>query len=223
MKAFNELTEEEILNLTEEEIGTHIDFACAESGVKLMRGKSAPTLPDYHKIGGGDLIIYDVCNISFKNKEEAHALYELLKNSNSITSWAYGDSYGDSLKKETTPPSIDQRTHTVCSKDFVEKQKELLIENKEKQTQFETVRDQFNKDAEAYYPIEGAIYDKLNNVREKYAEFNRLNSEFQSYLGLSDNDFDTAMKFFKRAFAVSEEATEYIVQAYVYQRKTNLK
>lgn len=71
-KPFENLTDNEILALTEEDIAHYVDLACAEAGVPLLPPDPGPS-PDLPPAPAPDLVMWQVSSETFEDREHAQA------------------------------------------------------------------------------------------------------------------------------------------------------
>ena len=63
-------------------------------------------------------------------------------------------------------------------------------------------------------PLPTTIWNLVNDVRDKYADFDRMTYKFKNeYLPLADDE-KIAMNFLKKAYVISSEAEKYILDNY---------
>lgn len=66
-----------------------------------------------------------------------------------------------------------------------------------------------------YNKVENEIMQKINSIENKYYEYNKyLRIFLEDYLPIANNDEDMAMKFLIKAYTITNEQKEYILNNY---------
>lgn len=224
IKEFNKLTEEEILNLTKEELSLIIKREKAQKGIKLL---PKPILPKYEDILERDVvvaqcdlfsnnIVFDDVNVLNKilkiiedNKNNIHSIdsdYKLqngnIKYLSDIKYCSYNTSNTIYLKK-------------VYSQKLYNKLKDILLSNSNLLTEY--------KKAEAAYldTISNSKYimldiiTKHNDIIDKYDKLNNYCKIFKNdYLVIANNNKSMAMEFLYKAYKLTQEEQNYILSNY---------
>lgn len=100
LKPFQELTQDELVALSREDIQFYIDYACAEAGVKLLPPQ-APIEPKLEK-PEHDLVVYDVGGIVVLARDAADIIAEAInKHQDRLITLLYMS--GPSFEKKATP------------------------------------------------------------------------------------------------------------------------
>lgn len=219
MKNYKELTTEELANLTDEQIDKYKKLMYAEEGIQFPEKPKEIDEVNIPK----DLTVYKISGLSsydgpvFGSLEDAKKVLECLNSCNSFghieskNSEQYfdlgtrRDYYG-----ENCPLEIN--TTQVYSK-------EKYLEVQDTLVQYKKLREQYKKDQEQYENI----YNKAIEVTEEFCEalsnaqnimYHRktlANKYYCDYLPLADNNSEIAMNFLKKAYTVSEEDEQYIL------------
>ena len=211
-KRFNELSEQEVLSLTDAEIDNLINLECAEQGVKLMRGKNAPSEPLYYEMPKADIRVFELLGLVFKSRDECEKVYQSLLEC-TLTGWNFSD--GSFSRVETgNIKNFSINDQHIYSAESYDEIKQLVKKNTILKNEYQESLEKYNKDMGEYLPIEEGIIEKIERVRRKYEEFKKLHSEFNNYMKLASGDFELAQSFFEKAYNVSEEAMGYIRSQY---------
>ena len=223
MKKINEMTEQEILNLTEEEIQKMIKLRLAEEGIKIME---SPKVPKLFEIDAPDLTVYTIpClgdNLCFLDLNEANAMLELLIKSKSLGLADYDwNKLGSDYKwfqlgktsRYNSQSSLELKSKQVYSMELYAKITDFAVQNKKMQEFAEKEQKEYNENNDLCSDIITKIRERVIEVQEKYQRLNRFVSKYKDdYLPLSDDNQEMAIKFMAKAYSLTEEEIEYIKQ-----------
>lgn len=222
MKRINEMTEQEILALTDEDIQKMQKLAMAEAGIAIIE---KPKVPELFEITPPDMVVSSVYlvrdDIGFFDPVEAVAFVEFLKNAKSLVKVDYdynnaGSGYKyakDARTKqrdwETDPLEI--KTQNVYSLPLYNSLCDYMVQNRKMQEQAKKDVDEYEKTLASAADITTIIREKWLEVREKYERLNGFCTRFtRDYLPLAENNREVAMKFMQKAFCLTEEEVNYI-------------
>lgn len=227
MKKINELTEQEIRNLSCDDIELLIKFRKAEEGVKFI---TKPEKPEYFEIPGKDLTVYQAKflgnSLSFNDIEDMNKLITLIKNSKGSFKIDYGvdSTYYANPKLYPYSGEWDEITsQSVYSYKLYQEVKNLILQNK-------SLEDKYKKELKEYQTsfddsewIEKEIRDKVYEVQNKYEQLETYYRLFKNeYLPLADNDTSIAIKFMNKAYSLNDEQKEYIFNEYDKEKTTEV-
>ncbi|MBR1525171.1 MAG: hypothetical protein IJ640_00725 [Prevotella sp.] len=216
MKKFAELTDLEIYNLSAEEIKTYKKVELAEHGVIFPVKPKEPELEEEPK---PDITLYTIplieSRLAFKDEEEARNVLTALQQATSIglierygtASFVpgFGTDYNGEKKILAVEPKAGYSAELYKTKCIIAKR------NAEK-------RDAYKKDCDAHNELMEKVNETLKPLREKIENAcdnirnkMRLTHIFvNDYMSISDNDVETAMKYMKLAYHLSESDEAYI-------------
>ena len=210
MKKITEMTEQEILALTEEDVQKIIKLRMMEEGIKIM---DKPQVPELFEIAPADVQIFTIPildGFAFTDMEEVTKVAEVLQNVNSLRKVDYdwnklGSDYKYLTKKERYAfrgdSDFDVQSGWVYSNELYAKIADFAVQNK-------AMKEQAEKDKKEYE-------SQLQEVRSKYIRLNDLTRRFAiDYFPLSDNNEDMAIRFMTKAYSLTEEEKEYILSNY---------
>lgn len=215
MKKFAELTDAEIYNLSEEEIKTYKKVELAEHGVIFPVNPQKPELEDEPK---PDITVFTIplieSRLAFKNEEDARNVLAAIQQA---TSAGFVERYGTST---FTPGfGIDykgEKNFLVVvpkesySAELYETKNAIAIRNAEKKEAYKKDSETFNSLKEKVNETLKPLYDKIEAARDNIRNKRRLTYIFvNNYMPISD-DIETAMKYMKLAYHLSESDEEYI-------------
>ena len=219
MKRIDELTEQEILALTSEDIALMIKLAKAEAGIKFI---TYPVEPEYDKVSDPTITTYssDLLGdrISFTNVDELNALIKTIKSFKTLVSVDYNWNYGSEnryISKPTNITELNTTTRVVYSNEQYNNLKELIINNKKLKEDYEVALKEYKTNEEYSVDIVNTIKDKVGEVTNKYQRFEELYNLFvNTYLPLANDDYSIAKKFLNNAYHLSIEQEDYIANKY---------
>ena len=217
MKKIYEMSEQEILALTIDDVTMLAKQALMEENVKLIK---EPTLPELQKIPKGDVLYYYIClpgDMVFTDMNEAIAVADVLRKCSTLHTRSRNWSL-DGRCYNITPVSDDTNFSNVES-DWGYSDKayasitSILESNTKKRTQY-------NNEMEAYNDFKHKVEDRkleiLPIVYQTIGKYNRLKSlcedYLECYLPTAGNDPETAMKFMTLAYGLTEEEKKYIIE-----------
>lgn len=221
MKQITELSEAEILQLTNEQINKMIQFKMAEAGIKIL---TKPVEPTYQELPAKTELLYDVYGITypFADKETAEmqgqSIQEVAKNMKN-TNYVGGDYLHKKVSKldDSILKSIGKVTEAwFYSAENVIKVSEIMDANKMLKKEYETLLSEFKaNETEADY-IRVEIWDKFKQVHAKHNNMADMKHQYERYLDLAEGNKKIALNFLKKAYSIDEE-TEYYVQGKEYK------
>lgn len=108
MKGITEMTEQEILALTEEDVQKLIKLRMMEEGIKIM---DKPEVPELFEIEPADLKVFTIPffeGYAFTDMEEANAVAEALRNAKTLRKVEY-----DGTNSEATTNISSRKINTI--------------------------------------------------------------------------------------------------------------
>ena len=193
MKGFTEMTDQEILALTEEDVQKLIKLRMMEEGIKIM---DKPKIPELFEIEPADIQYFSIPLLDgfaftdkFLKKSEKYKF-----NGNSdfdiISGWAYSDELYAKISNFAAQNKVMKEQAAKDQKEYDEKMQEAS-------------------------GIISEISGWVKEVKVKYERLNRLTYKFATdYYPLSDHNEDMAMKFMAKAYSFTDKEKEYILQNY---------
>ena len=217
MKKINEMTEQELLALTMDDVTMLAKQALMEENVKLVK---EPSLPELQKVPKGDVLYYYIClqgNMVFTDMNEAIAVADAIRKCSTLhtrsRNWSMEGRY-----YSVTPISDDTNFCNVesdwgYSESAYSLIKDILESNTKKMEQYNNEMEEF-KDFE--FKLEAKKSEIMPIVYQTINKYNRLKSlcedYLECYLPTAGNDPETAMKFMTLAYGLTEEEKKYIIE-----------
>lgn len=216
MKNITELSEQEILILTDDQLGNMVKLQMAESGIKIL---SMPVEPTYEPLPPKTEICYSVSGFSyhFQNKEDADTLSEaIVKLAQKCVTYDYKYSQTELKHLKKLPDYSLDGLGTVKQELFYNQQDiESIRETKERNDALKREYDadlaEYNKSKEDSAIIIEEIYNQYYAVQKKYYNMNTMKEKFTQYISLAEGDKTVAMKFLKNAYRIDEETESFVL------------
>lgn len=221
------MTDQEVLALSDEKIEKMAKLALAGEGIQIV---SEPKEPEYHIIPGPDKTIYDVdgCEMSFEDEDTAQSIRDLLQNSFSkLRNTEYDYKIGSDYKYEEqwhinkyskTDMILQVKKNLVYSGPLYAQILPMLQQNANAKEEYEKLRKEYDTANQDSRDIVATVYDKVGEIRSKYAEFDRMFARYKEYIDLADGQEEIAWGFLKKAYTVSEEMETYIRNKFISQK-----
>jgi hypothetical protein len=222
MKNITELTEQEILALTDEDVLTMIKLRKAEEGIKLLE---KPTEPELFTIEPPDMVVYS-CELfgsfAFSSPSDMEELVTFIKSKQGkfIVDYNYGqlDSSFKFASEKLSKYSSDWseiKSQRVYSFELYNKIADKAKHNKKMQEDYDKSYKEYTAAINEAKWIEDEINDRVREVADKYYSLNRHCYRFKhDYMPLSKNDETIAMSFMVKAYNLTDEQQEYVLANY---------
>jgi hypothetical protein len=204
MKKINELTEQEILDLTDEQVEKMVKLYWAEEGVKMLK---EPEKPKYHEVPKEDLTRYmsNVFNCTFADFEEAKKAHDFIKELKSLKNYSY--LLHGKVERGFTQGDIE--TIGVYSSELHANVEPLKKANAELKASYENALSEYNSEKERQDELSSRIWDRVNEVRDEYSHMENMYDIYKEYLELAGGE-SMAMAFLKKAYTVNMKTEQYI-------------
>ena len=219
MKGITEMTEQEILALTEEDVQKMIKLRMMEEGIKIM---DKPKIPELFEIEPADIQYFSIPlldGFAFTDINEATKVAEILKSAKSLRKVDYdwnklGSDY-KFLKKSERYKFNGNSDFDIISGWAYSKISNFAAQNKVMKEQAAKDQKEYDEKMQEASGIISEISGWVKEVKVKYERLNRLTYKFATdYYPLSDHNEDMAMKFMAKAYSFTDEEKEYILQNY---------
>ena len=217
MKGFTEMTDQEILALTEEDVQKLIKLRMMEEGIKIM---DKPKIPELFEIEPADIQYFSIPLLDgFATK-----VAEILKSAKSLRKVDYdwnklGSDYKFLKKSEKYKfngnSDFDIISGWAYSDELYAKISNFAAQNKVMKEQAAKDQKEYDEKMQEASGIISEISGWVKEVKVKYERLNRLTYKFATdYYPLSDHNEDMAMKFMAKAYSFTDKEKEYILQNY---------
>jgi hypothetical protein len=197
MKTVNDLTESELVALSDEELERYIDIECAERGVPMLPPEPIPPSEPFIPY---DVIAYTVAHFDFQNREDAEAVAAIINGK-------------PRARYESTYPHYEQRFvgWSVQERAHVE-EKPILSTAQQMATKAEREKHAADKKAydeqyTEYRKILGDRSDVGDEVRERrwtalrsHRDRDENRARFAHYMTMADGNRSIAYRFFEKSY-----------------------
>lgn len=216
LKYITEMTDEEILALTEDDLKRIVQLKMMEEGIKIV---VRPTEPTYASLPNKDVAGYELKvgygsdHIIYADKQSAERVLDAIRNELGQLrriEYMHGASYERTLKQYDDEPKLSVEEVRFYSTELYEQVKDNVEGNKK-------LKDNFEKESVAYREnhssaewIRNEVNNRYDDVNRKYRGFKEMLNKFSEYLELAENDGVQATAFFIKAFGPDRETMEYI-------------
>lgn len=224
MKKINEMTEQEILALSETDIQNMIKFRMMEEGIKVI---DKPKKPELFEIEPADQKVYVIPVLdgyAFTDFAEAQKVADALREAKSFRKVDYdwnklGSNFKYLEKKDrytyNNEGDFSISEISVYSSKLYANIVDFAAQNKAMQKQVEKDMAEYDNAYTAASDITLEIRNRISEVREKHERLERLTHSFANdYYPLSGNNEEMAMKFMSKAFTLTDDEEKYILEHY---------
>ena len=193
MKNFFNLTEEEKIILTKEEIQYYARLDCASKGI-IIPQKPINNLKDiepptkkYYQVG------YE--SVVFETDEDAQNYVEA--KSKALQTSSINNNYDSSrYVTKNINDSKEIKSVILYSKEQAIDLKEILVYNAETSKEWET----YNKSLVEYNKIVNSFLEEINEINYKNSRKTYYDKIYNEYLELANNNETIALSFFRKAY-----------------------
>lgn len=208
MNDFQNLTDEQVYQLTAEQINFYVDLECAKEGILLLPD-TQPVEPQLTK-PQPDALVYEVGNFYVTSAEEAATLLEALQKVKLVrldyeSSTGYDSKYIKRLDTEVEARPIKCYSPEV----FADIRKSLAEYTLAKNT-YTREYNEYRKIVEKRNSAAQWIWDRVEEIREKHVSQERMAKEYQRYLILANNDKTIALNFLKNAYSLGDDELTFL-------------
>ena len=224
MKKISEMTEQEILALSEQDIQNMIKFRMMEEGIKVI---DKPKKPELFEIEPADQKVYVIPVLdgyAFTDFAEAQKVADALREAKSFRKVDYdwnklGSNFKYLEKKDrytyNNEGDFSISEISVYSSKLYANIVDFAAQNKAMEKQVEKDMAEYDNAYAAASDITLEIRNRISEVREKHERLERLMHSFANdYYPLSGNNEQMAMKFMSKAFTLTDDEEKYILEHY---------
>lgn len=201
MKRINELSRDELVALTGEQIERYVDIECAEEGVALL--PPAPVEPEKNA-PEPDIECWTVPTVTFRDRAHALEVIELINQlsrviPDPIGGWRYGyDSYYTPVDPGEDR-QIEPKLERMWSPAHFDAARVVVDAAKRERDAYTKAKDEYRKAVDARAEISKRVREVVNSAHSEVWEEDNVRREFARYVEIADGDKDTALRFFKNA------------------------
>lgn len=210
MKTIDKMTDQEIYDLTDEQVEKLIVIRCAEEGVRFMDEPPVMKTYDYKPISPSHFFYYlEGLSIAVLDQNDAIKIAKFLSEF-----VLYRTRYDFVVSNDKLCGKLDiiniKHIPMFDTKDE-ETYKSIKDKNDEIEKEYKDQVDKYKENTKKMCEIRDKIWSKVIDVRREIDHMNHLKFLFvKKYLPLVDHDTDKAMIFFKKAYDVDDDTERYI-------------
>lgn len=210
MKTIDKMTDQEIYDLTDEQVEKLIATRCMEGGVRFMDEPPIMRTYDCKPISPSHFFYYlEGLNIAVLDQDDAIKIAKFLSDFD-----LYRTRYDFTVSNEKLYGKLDiiniKHIPMFDIKDE-ESYKSIKDKNDEIEKEYKDQVDKYKENTKKMSEIRAEIWSKVIDVRRKIDHMNHLRTLFmKEYLPLVDHDTNTAMTFLKKAYDVDDDTERYI-------------
>lgn len=216
MKNYKDLTDEELANLTDDEISKYDKIICAENGIPFLEEPEKPVI-NYDK---ANLTVYTIRytdNMVFTDIEEATQVMEAINKCSSVGTAKYNYNckyYEKGFKNYSNEETCASVQSDVMFDEATAKSNSDLKESHRKElNHYEDMKTLYEDSIQRRVQATNDFYNKLNAAQTAMSYRKKLAHLYvDEYLPLAEGNETMAMNFLKKAYTVSEEDEQYINQ-----------
>jgi hypothetical protein len=214
----NEMTHEEIIALTPEQLDWLVKYRCAENGVKNLPRPVQPEafIPDF------DYVVYEAGGFYFTCQDEAAQFCDFLNSSETIVKLDYDWQTGSHYKYSN--PLADNDLYPISPRKCFSREKYATLKGKLQDVEKE--KTEYKKQLEEWEKNEKEVACSRDEVMHVYDDHMRQEcllkqhiANFRYYKELSNGDAEIAEKFFRKAYSVNNDDLEKIKEAVTKENK----
>lgn len=218
IKAFEQLTDKELLELTDEQIDWYVKLKKAENGVRIL---VEPIVPEYQSVPETDMTLYCVSGHCFLDQNVAMEIAKAI-NAHVVDSFRVDyDYYGSGSEykygKHDDTRMEDVEVKRVYQKATYDSINSVLVSNKKIKERYEALLSEYNQENDKSKELIDRIYTTISSARERVEQFSQYKIRIVEYLRLSNGDVDVAWNFFDKAYAIDPQVKSKIMESEEYQ------
>lgn len=216
MKNWKDLTDEELANLTEDEISKYDKIICAEEGIPFLEEPEKPVI-NYAK---ENLTVYTIKyadNMAFTDMEEAMQVMEAINKCASVgtVKYNYGCRYFEKGFKayDDTEASASIQSGMMYDEAVATSNSDLKESHRKELSHYKDMKNLYEDSIQRRLVATNDFYNKLSAAQTVMSYRKKLAHMYvEEYLPLAEGNEAIAMGFLKKAYKVSEEDEQYINQ-----------
>lgn len=210
MKTIDKMTDQEIYDLTDEQVEKLIVTRCMEEGVRFMNEPPIMRTYDCKPISPSHFFYYlEGLNIAVLDQDNAIKIAKFLSDFD-----LYRIRYDFTISNEELYSKLDiiniKHVPMFDTKDK-DAYKSVKDKNNEIEEEYNDQVNEYKENVKKMGEIRAEIWTKVIDARRNIDRMNHLKVLFvKEYLPLVDHDTDKAMIFFKKAYDVDDDTERYI-------------
>lgn len=203
VKAFDDLTHDELIALDESQINFYIDRACAEAGVPLVA--AIPPVPPEIEQVRKTVAHFVIAGLRFADEADARKVAAAIADGASRRDLQYvGGQYRWSAPQFDVPAEVEApavTTDYVFDAPSAARQKAIDDEKGDKKKAYEVAKKEYDAGIEGRERVAQNIRSTVSKAWALEHRRRRLLEEYQRYVPLANGDEQVAKRFLQRAHA----------------------
>jgi len=204
MKRYDELSQKELMEVTDEQVALLIEIEIANNGIMPVEAPIAPTIE-----GAGITkteLVHEVKGLYFKNEEDALAV---LRMPMLQTEYDYGTGYDYKWVSPVVDAGV-KKSFFYRQEDVV-RCKKALQELEAKKTDYATKKGAYDKFLKVTGEIRSNVWRVVQDARNLKQEVELARKTLEKYKGLADGDETTANNFFRNTYKEREDILQMVL------------
>ncbi len=222
MKRIKEMSDEELLALTEEDISFHIKFTMAERGIPIFPPPDKVELIDVETEGEQFYKCEDLfSNLLFRSAEDAQKvlnLFEEIKVCRFSKDWNEPEGqYIEGYKSHDysgEPKNVEIASVKVRDKKSFEELQNTLKENKKRNTAYDNELKKFRESQKGSNDCRDDVLMPIEKARTRQRDKKIAKNRMEEYMSLANDNFSQAIIFFQKAYTPDEDVDQYLHTLY---------
>ena len=207
LRRFDDLSEAEVLSLSDEQVRYYMDLECAEAGAPLL--PPDPGVEPQKETFPKDREHFAVGGILFKNASDAQRVLELVNTLPRFKSdYARGGSYYEHIITAKDEPEVMGSSRDYSPEAWELVRADVTAQNQAKE-RWKAAKGEYDKAVEKRDEACAWVMGRVEAVRENERKRQQYAVELARYVELAKGDEDVARDFLLRA---KPEANEYLPQ-----------
>lgn len=200
MQWINELTDQEIMSLSDEQVIAMVKRKCAEEGVKILENPEEPIAIQIQP----ELMLYQVGSYFFENSADADAAVLVLVKAFE-QQYDYSTGYHYKFPKRIDGSGLSVEPTKMFSKKQIDSYRDELVAYKEAQERHSELSKEYKESLSHREQFVDEIWSKVREVRAKYDKLNSMRSQYREYIVIGNGDEQLAWQFFVKAYGEQNE------------------
>lgn len=194
MNRIHDLSQQQLLDLTDEDINRYVDLECAVEGVALLPDlPDAPAAPEAQP----DLPVYRVSGFMFMDRDKAEEVAEYLNRQPRMTTTYIKGPHDwrgpETVEPETSP--IEVSTSRYWSRSYYQQHAAALDGYRTAKEAWDKKKSEHDCIVEGRKAHEDAVHEIVGRAWDKHHMERNIHATFERYKKLADGDHNTALRF----------------------------
>jgi hypothetical protein len=199
MEKFDDLSNLDLIDLSDDDVNRWIDLTCAQEGLPLLPAHPGPE-PELETVPKTEVVLqlnipYDV----YFNLSDLDKLEKIISSLNGLarsTSTGVKGTYNEPKYLVPTDQALSTGRESFYTKDEAHKVYDLKKASQDYLDQYTAMKTAYDTAKDERQDTVDRIHEAVQLANEDYAAYLALSKSWDKYLDLADNDYATADKFF---------------------------